>query len=102
MSDVSVIIPCYNRGPLIADTLRSVLGQTHIPAEVIVVDDGSTDNTAEVVAGFPTVRYERIANSGVCRARNVGVGLARFSWLAFCDSDDLWEPDRLETQFRLL
>ena len=102
MFDVSVIIPSYNRGHLVGQTLESVLGQTRLPAEVIVVDDGSTDNTAEVVARFPAVRYQRIDNSGVCRARNVGVQMARSSWLAFCDSDDLWEKDKLETQFRLL
>ncbi len=100
--EISVIVPTFNRAGLIGATLESILRQTHRPAEVIVVDDGSTDNTAEVVRQYPGVRYHRTVNSGVCRARNVGAALARGAWLAFCDSDDLWREDRLRSQVELL
>jgi len=100
--DVSVIIPTYNRANLIGDTLDAILGQTNPPAEIIVVDDGSTDDTAGVVGRYAgAVRYHRIENSGPGAARNTGVSLARGSWIAFCDSDDLWLPTKLERQLRL-
>lgn len=103
MYEVSVVIPAYNRGALIAETLASILAQTHSPTEILVVDDGSTDNTADVVKGFaPEVRYLRINNSGPSVARNVGVAATRAPWIAFCDSDDLWRQDRLARQVELL
>jgi glycosyltransferase involved in cell wall biosynthesis len=101
--DVSVVIPTYNRAHLIGATLDTVLAQTHQPAEVVVVDDGSTDETEAVVSRYrQPVRYERIRNSGVCVARNVGVRLSSTRWVALCDSDDLWRPQKLEWQMRLL
>jgi glycosyltransferase involved in cell wall biosynthesis len=100
---VSVVIPTYNRADCLPKTLASILEQTLEPMEVIVVDDGSTDGTEALARSFPpTVKYSRIENSGVCHARNVGVSLARGPWLAFCDSDDLWHPRKLEAQARLL
>ena len=101
-ADVSVVIPSFNRAGLIAETLESILGQTFPPAEIIVVDDGSTDDTEAVVARYaPKVRYHRIENSGPSRARNVGASLASARWIAFCDSDDLWRPTKLERQMRI-
>lgn len=100
--DVSVVIPTYNRANWLPLTLSSVLDQTLPPAEVIVVDDGSTDGTRDVVRSFQTVKYVPIDNSGVCRARNVGMERATASWIAFCDSDDLWDRHKLETQAALL
>lgn len=101
--DVSVIIPTYNRANLVEQTLNSIINQTLLPKEIIVVDDGSTDNTEEVVRRFGRhVRYLRIDNSGQCRARNVGVSESTSTWLAFCDSDDLWLPDKLEVQAQLV
>lgn len=101
--DIAVIIPTYNRANLLATTLDSVLAQTYRPAEVIVVDDGSTDGTREVVARYSgTVRYHRIENSGVCRARNIAVQLSSTPWIAFCDSDDVWREDKLEAQVELI
>ncbi len=101
--DVSVVIPTYNRADWLPQTLASVLDQTLKPVEVIVVDDGSTDGTAALARSFPaSVTYVRIENSGVCRARNVGVGQATAPWIAFCDSDDLWRPDKLAAQASLL
>jgi glycosyltransferase involved in cell wall biosynthesis len=103
MTAVAVIIPTYNRAHQIADTIRSVLGQSHPPAEVIVVDDGSTDATADVCAPFaPAVRYERQVNAGVSAARNRGVALTSAELVAFVDSDDLWHRDKLALQVAAL
>jgi GT2 family glycosyltransferase len=100
--EVSVVVPSYNRAHLIAHTLDSILNQTHRPAEVVVVDDGSTDNTETVVRNFGRgVKYLRIENSGPPRARNVGANATTAPWLAFCDSDDLWHPSKLSLQGRL-
>ncbi len=100
---VSVIVPTYNRADLIGLTLRSVLAQSVAPVEIIVVDDGSRDNTAEVVATFgDVVRYVTQANAGVAAARNHGARLAAGDYLAFTDSDDLWHPLKLEAQLAAL
>jgi glycosyltransferase involved in cell wall biosynthesis len=94
--DVSVVIPSYNRAELLPLTLRSVLAQVLPPREIIVVDDGSTDDTARVLEGFaPVVRLVTIANSGSIVARNVGLRAAACEFVAFCDSDDLWGPNFL-------
>jgi len=101
-ADVSVVIPTFNRAGLIAETLESIIEQTLPAAEIIVVDDGSTDDTEAAVARYaPRVRYHRIENSGPSRARNVGASLAGARWIAFCDSDDLWRPTKLERQMRI-
>jgi glycosyltransferase involved in cell wall biosynthesis len=101
--DVSVVIPTYNRADWLPQTLGSILDQTLKPREVIVVDDGSTDGTQVLSRSFPpSVKYVQIENSGVCRARNVGAALAGARWVAYCDSDDLWHPQKLEAQARLL
>jgi glycosyltransferase involved in cell wall biosynthesis len=93
---VSAIIPAYNRAGFLHETISGLLAQTVPPHEIIVVDDGSTDDTAAVVAGFGTaVRMRRIENSGAPVARNVGAAMATGDWLWFCDSDDLWRPDYL-------
>jgi hypothetical protein len=100
---VSVIVPTFNRERFLPDTLDSILAQTAPAAEVIVVDDGSTDGTRDLVSSryAGRVRYIPIPNSGVCRARNLGVAASHSPWIAFCDSDDLWRPGRLESQLRL-
>lgn len=93
---ISVVIPTYNRAGLIGETLEAVLGQSQPPAEVIVVDDGSTDATGEVLARFAgRITALRIANSGELVARNTGIAQAKGALIAFCDSDDLWRPDHL-------
>jgi len=100
--NVSVIIPTYNRSNLIAETLDSVLSQSFSPLEVIVIDDGSTDGTEEVVRRYGYhVSYIRIDNMGECRARNVGAAMAAGNWIAFCDSDDLWHSEKLAYQATL-
>jgi len=101
--DISVIVPTYNRAGLIEETLHSIVSQTLRPAQVIVVDDGSQDHTERVVRDFGrSAEYLRIENSGECRARNVGVQASSATWVAFCDSDDLWRPDKLMRQAELL
>ena len=98
--NISVIIPTYNRASLIERAIRSVLEQTYKPFEIIVVDDGSTDNTREVVEsiGDPTVKYCYKENGGAGSARNYGAKQAQGDWLAFHDSDDVWRPDKLKAQ----
>lgn len=100
---VSVIIPTFNRAPLLPQAIDSVLRQTLADREIIVVDDGSTDDTAAVVAGYGSaVRYVRTEHGGVGHARNVGTLQARGRYLVFLDSDDLLYPYALELQAAVL
>lgn len=99
MKQVSVVIPTYNRSELLKLTIESILAQTLRPLEIIIVDDGSTDDTAEVCARFGApVRYIRQENGGVSAARNNALRAANGDWIAFCDSDDLWMYNKLELQ----
>ena len=98
---VSVIIPTYNSAQFIIETLESVFAQTYKNYEVIVVDDGSTDNTKEVLKPYMSkIRYIYKENGGPASARNVGIKNARGEYIAFLDSDDLWLPEKLEKQIR--
>jgi len=101
---LSVVIPLYNKGPHIADTLNKVLAQTVAPLEIIVVDDGSTDHGPSVVKGYAEqgVRLIQQANQGVSAARNAGVAHARSSYVAFLDADDEWLPEHMEQLTRLI
>lgn len=99
----SVVIPTYNSGPLVVEAVESVLAQTHPAGEVIVVDDGSADDTAARLARFgPPVRYVRTENGGVSAARNRGVAEAAGDLVAFLDADDVWHPRKLEYQVAAL
>jgi glycosyltransferase involved in cell wall biosynthesis len=101
--NISVIIPTFNRAHLIAETIESIINQSFKPREIIVIDDGSTDNTDRVIAKYrDVVQYYKIENSGVCTARNLGADKAGSEWLAFCDSDDLWHRDKLLLQVELV
>jgi glycosyltransferase involved in cell wall biosynthesis len=103
MRGVSVIVPTYNRAELLKLTLRSILAQTVTPLEVIVVDDGSTDHTVNVCAEFSeAIKYIFQENRGLSAARNTGINAARGDWVGFCDSDDLWRPQKLEVQLAVL
>jgi glycosyltransferase involved in cell wall biosynthesis len=95
---VSAVIPAYNAELTIADAVKSVLAQTSEVAEIIVVDDGSSDRTAEVAASFPRTRVIRQPNGGVGAARNAGIHAASGEWIAFLDSDDAWLPTKTEIQ----
>lgn len=92
---VSIILPVYNRENSIGDAVHSVLAQTWPQIELIIVDDGSTDRTAEVLAGFPQVHVIRQQNQGVARARNAGLRIAQGEYIAGQDSDDVWQPEFL-------
>jgi len=93
---LSVVIPCYNRERTIARAVDSALAQQHPPLEVLVVDDGSRDRSAEIVRGLRgPVRCISQPNAGVAHARNRGVELAAGEWIAFLDSDDFWYPEHL-------
>ena len=97
--DVSVVIPCYNGAAFLRQTLDSVLAQSRPPREVLVVDDGSTDDSAAIAASFgPPVRVISQENQGESVARNRGLDEAAGAWVAFLDADDLWEPEKLERQ----
>ncbi len=101
---VSVVIPTYNRAAKVRNGIESVLAQTVSNLEVIVVDDGSSDDTGEILGEIfgDRIRYHAQANQGASMARNKGIAEARGEWIAFLDSDDLWEKDKLEWQFKAL
>ena len=100
MPKVSVVIPTYNRQRLVQDTIDSVLRQTFGDLELIVIDDGSTDDTRRVLQDrYGTrIRYVYQENQGESAARNHGIALAGGEYVAFVDSDDLWHPQKLERQ----
>lgn len=96
---VSVIIPTYNRAGYLLEAIESVLGQTYTGIEIIVVDDGSTDETRERLKPYQDkIQYVYIENGGPARARNVGMKMARGKYIAFLDSDDLYYPYKIEIQ----
>lgn len=100
---ISVIIPVYNAEPWLAETIESVLGQTTPPHQVIVVDDGSTDQSAAVARRYARyVQLEQQPNAGCAHARNRGVALAHGELLAFLDADDGWLPEKLAWQLAAL
>lgn len=100
---VSVVIPTYNRAGMIAKAVSSALAQTYHRIEVIIVDDGSTDDTPAILAGFGTrIRVIRQSNAGPSAARNAGAFVARGEYIAFLDSDDVWLEGKIERQVRLM
>jgi glycosyltransferase involved in cell wall biosynthesis len=101
---VSVVIPTYNRADKVRSAIESVLAQTFSDLEVIVVDDGSSDDTGKILEEMfgDRIRYHAQANQGASVARNKGIEEARGDWIAFLDSDDLWEKEKLEWQFKAL
>jgi glycosyltransferase involved in cell wall biosynthesis len=97
VTTISVIIPTYNYGRFLRDAIDSALAQTYPALEVLVVDDGSTDDTPRILAGYgDRIRVIRQQNLGVSAARNTGITAAHGEYLAFLDSDDLWKPRKLE------
>jgi glycosyltransferase involved in cell wall biosynthesis len=100
---VSVIIPTYNSGHLVTEAVDSVLAQTAVPAEIIVVDDGSRDDTRALLAPYgDRIRYVFQENQGVSAARNNGLRRASCELVAFLDADDVWHPRKIEFQTRVL
>ncbi len=97
--NISVIIPVYNGELYLADAIESVLAQSFQPLEIIVIDDGSTDNSQSIAKRYqPMVRYLYQNNRGTAAARNLGINTARGNFLAFLDQDDVWESQKLELQ----
>ena len=100
---ISVIVPTYNRAQQLPRALDSILCQSCSPKEIIVVDDGSTDETlALMVSEYPEIVFIQQQNTGVSSARNVGIKRASGDWIAFLDSDDEWLPEKLEIQMKAL
>ena len=103
MVSISVVIPTCNRRDLLPRALDSVLAQTSLADEIIVVDDGSHDGTPELVRrNYPQARLIVQSNAGVSAARNRGISSATGEWIAFLDSDDAWLPRKLERQLQSL
>ena len=100
--DISLVIPVHNGERFIAQAVRSAQRQTPTPAEIIIVDDGSTDGTATVTTALAGVRYVHQAKGGPAAARNHGVRLARGELLGFLDADDRWTEDKTAVQLKLL
>lgn len=99
---VSVIVPVYNAEAHIAEALNSVFAQTYRPLEIIVIDDGSTDRTPEIVKSFPEVRYILQHNGGPSVARSRGLAAAQAEYVAFLDADDIWDPTKLSEQIAIM
>ncbi len=96
---ISVIIPTFNRSKTIFRAIDSILKQTYKPYEIIVVDDGSTDGTKDLVINkYPSIKYFYQSNNGVSKARNKGLHESKGEWIAFLDSDDEWLPKKLQEQ----
>lgn len=103
MAKVSVIIPSYNAEAFISETVDSALAQTYQDLEIIVVDDGSTDNTRRVLQQYgDRIRYVYQRNSGVSMARNTGIAIATGEYIALLDHDDVFLPEKLEEQVKIL
>lgn len=96
--DISVIIPVHNGERYLAASIQSVLDQRHPGLELLVIDNGSTDATADVARSFPSIRYFHLADKGLCKALNYGLEQCRGAFLGFLDADDLWSPNRLAVQ----
>lgn len=108
-SDVSVVIPAYNAAHFLADALHGIARQTLLPREVIIVNDGSTDDTVQTVAAWIAahpqpypIHLHNQPNSGIAATRNQGIRLAQGAWLAFLDADDIFEPEHIAVLMRAL
>ncbi|MGH9628406.1 MAG: glycosyltransferase [Bryobacteraceae bacterium] len=101
---ISVVIPVYNGSATIRETVESVLSQTHRNLELIVIDDGSTDDTSDVLASIadPRVHVFSLENAGIATSRNRGLARCRGQFVSFIDADDLWTPDKLQAQLEAL
>jgi glycosyltransferase involved in cell wall biosynthesis len=102
MNNVSVVVTCHNQGRFLAEAIESVLSQAYQPSEIIVVDDGSTDETAEVSRRYPRVRYVFQPNLGLAAARNRGIQEGRGDFFVFLDADDRLLPPALESGMEAL
>jgi len=94
--DITVVIPTYNRYELLKRALASVYSQSYMPKEVIIIDDGSSDNTSQIQNLFPHAKYIYQINAGVSSARNLGIKNSTCQWITFLDSDDTWHVEKLQ------
>jgi glycosyltransferase involved in cell wall biosynthesis len=101
-ADISVILPVYNGAKYLRDCIESIINQSILPKEILIIDDGSTDNSAAIALQYPQLRYQKILNKGVANARNKGLEMASFEWIAFIDQDDLWTRDSLKSRMHAL
>jgi glycosyltransferase involved in cell wall biosynthesis len=99
---VSVIIPVFNGARYLGEALDSVFNQSYPSLEVIVVNDGSTDQTAKIACGYPGVHYLHQSNQGVSAARNLALDAAKGEYMAFLDADDIWKPEKLTLQLNFM
>lgn len=102
---ISIAMPAYNRAHLLPRSIKSVLDQEYQQWELLIIDDGSTDNTDEVVSGFlkdPRIKYIKKENTGAAHSRNVGVNHAQFEWITFLDSDDEAKPNWLSEVYKVM
>jgi glycosyltransferase involved in cell wall biosynthesis len=101
--NISVIIPTYNRSSFLENTILSVINQSYQPKQIVVVDDGSTDDTEQNLNSFAgKIKYIKIENNGVSKARNIGIDNSTGELIAFLDSDDLWLTDKISYQVKYL
>lgn len=102
--NVSVIVPCYNMGPFLRIAIESILNQSYPPKEIIVINDGSSDDTENVAKSFASkIKYiSHKQNFGVSFSRNEGILIAKGDWIAFLDADDFWHTEKLEKQIKVL
>jgi glycosyltransferase involved in cell wall biosynthesis len=98
---VSTVIPAYNAAPFLSKAIESALAQSYPLIEIIVVDDGSHDETSEIAQRYPVVLIRHEKNRGVSSARNTGIRAAKGEWVAFLDADDTWHPQKTEIQLSL-
>ena len=103
MSEVSVIMPCYNHGKFLSEAIESILGQSYEDLELIIVEDCSKDNSAEIIRKYEQIDKRIVAvyhknNEGVSRSRNDAIARVSGNYIAFCDADDIWEKDKLSIQ----
>jgi glycosyltransferase involved in cell wall biosynthesis len=99
---VSVVVPVFNGAQMLGDAIRSILAQDYEPIEIVVVDDGSVDDSFDVARSFPSVRCLRQENAGPALARNSGIAVATGEFIGFLDADDVMRPSKVSTQMRYL
>lgn len=99
---LNVVIPIYNSGPYLREAIESILNQSYQPIEIIAIDDGSTDDSAEIVKSYKEIRYFHQENLGPAVARNKGISIAQADYIGFHDADDICEKNRFECQMELL
>jgi glycosyltransferase involved in cell wall biosynthesis len=97
-ANISVILPIYNGEKYLKDCIESIINQSILPKEILIIDDGSTDNSSTICQKYPQLKYLKITNKGVANARNKGLEITKYDLIAFIDQDDTWSYTSLETR----